>query len=106
MDCDTPIVRQEGAVLLAAINSPPMNLLGPELVRDLVSLIQRAEADGSIQVLVFKSLPMPTGKALVDEAAGAERVVVGARERSTLSVARSRTRFFARPAVRWRSSRH
>ena len=43
MDCDTPIVRQEGAVLLAAINSPPMNLLGPELVRDLVSLIQRAE---------------------------------------------------------------
>jgi enoyl-CoA hydratase/carnithine racemase len=32
-----------------------MNLLGPELVRDLVSLIQRAEADEAIQVLVFKS---------------------------------------------------
>ena len=32
-----------------------MNLLGPELVRDLVSLIQRAEADHTIQVLVFKS---------------------------------------------------
>jgi enoyl-CoA hydratase/carnithine racemase len=29
--------------------------LGPELVRDLVSLIQEAEADESIRVLVFKS---------------------------------------------------
>jgi hypothetical protein len=51
MDYETLIVRQEGAVLFAAINSPPINLLGPELVRDLESLIQRAEADGSIQVL-------------------------------------------------------
>lgn len=32
-----------------------MNLLGPELVRDLVSLIQKAEADDTVQVLVFKS---------------------------------------------------
>ena len=32
-----------------------MNLLGPELVRDLVSLIQLAEADDDLQVLVFKS---------------------------------------------------
>jgi enoyl-CoA hydratase/carnithine racemase len=32
-----------------------MNLLGPELVRDLVSLIQAAEADNAIRVLVFKS---------------------------------------------------
>jgi len=32
-----------------------MNLLGPELVRDLVSLIQQAEADDAIRVLVFKS---------------------------------------------------
>jgi enoyl-CoA hydratase/carnithine racemase len=54
-DYDTLTVGQEGAVLFAGINSPPMNLLGPELVRDLVSLIQRAEADHSIQVLVFKS---------------------------------------------------
>jgi enoyl-CoA hydratase/carnithine racemase len=47
--------RKEGGVLLAEIASPPMNLLGPELVRDLVSLIQQAEADDSIRVLVFKS---------------------------------------------------
>jgi hypothetical protein len=32
-----------------------MNLLGPELVRDLVALIQQAEADDSLRVLVFKS---------------------------------------------------
>jgi enoyl-CoA hydratase/carnithine racemase len=32
-----------------------MNLNGPELVRDLVSLIQTAEADNAIQILVFKS---------------------------------------------------
>jgi len=32
-----------------------MNLLGPELVRDLVALIQRAEADDTVQVLVFRS---------------------------------------------------
>jgi enoyl-CoA hydratase/carnithine racemase len=32
-----------------------MNLLGTELVRDLVSLIQGAESDDAIQVLVFKS---------------------------------------------------
>jgi enoyl-CoA hydratase/carnithine racemase len=52
---ETLTVRNEGAVLLAEIAAPPMNLLGPELVRDLVSLIQRAEADDAIQVLVFTS---------------------------------------------------
>ena len=35
----TLTVRKEGAVLFAVIAAPPMNLLGPELVRDLVSLI-------------------------------------------------------------------
>ena len=45
----------DGAVLFAEIAAPPMNLLGPELVRDLVSLIQRAEADESFKVLVFRS---------------------------------------------------
>jgi enoyl-CoA hydratase/carnithine racemase len=32
-----------------------MNLLGPALVRDLVSLIQQAEADNAVKVLVFRS---------------------------------------------------
>jgi enoyl-CoA hydratase/carnithine racemase len=52
---ETISVRKEGGVLFAEIASPPMNLLGPELVRDLVSLIQQAEADDTVQVLVFKS---------------------------------------------------
>ncbi len=52
---ETLSVRKEGAVLFAEIAAPPMNLLGPELVRDLVSLIQRAEADDTLRVLVFES---------------------------------------------------
>src|SRR5215470_2275320 len=52
---ETLIVRKEGAVLFAEIAAPPMNLLAPELVRDLVSLIQQAETDDDVQALVFKS---------------------------------------------------
>jgi enoyl-CoA hydratase/carnithine racemase len=55
MDSETLKVQTEGRVLFAEIAAPPMNLLGPALVRDLVSLIQRAEDDDTIQVLVFKS---------------------------------------------------
>jgi enoyl-CoA hydratase/carnithine racemase len=52
---ETLTVQNEGAVLFVDIAAPPMNLLGPELVRDLVSLLQRAEANDDVQVLVFKS---------------------------------------------------
>jgi enoyl-CoA hydratase/carnithine racemase len=52
---ETLTVSREGAVLFAEIGAPPMNLLGPELVRDLLSLIQRAEADDAFRVIVFKS---------------------------------------------------
>ena len=52
---ETLNVTQEDGVVFVQIAAPPMNLLGPELVRDLVTLIQRAEADNAIQVLVFKS---------------------------------------------------
>jgi enoyl-CoA hydratase/carnithine racemase len=52
---ETLIVCRDGAVLFAEIAAPPMNLLGPELVRDLVSLIQRAEADDTVEVIVFRS---------------------------------------------------
>ena len=55
MPFETLKVRQDGAVLFADIAAPPMNLLGPELVRDLVSLIQQAEADRAVRVLVFSS---------------------------------------------------
>ena len=52
---ETITAQKEATVLFAAINAPPMNLLGPELVRDLVSLIQQAEADNTVKVIVFKS---------------------------------------------------
>ena len=52
---ETISAHKEGGVLFAEIAAPPMNLLGPELVRDLVSLIQQTEADDSTHVLVFKS---------------------------------------------------
>ena len=52
---ETLKMRKEGAVLFADIAAPPMNLLGPALVRDLVSLIQQAEADHALKVLVFRS---------------------------------------------------
>ena len=55
MNFQTLKVNREGAVLFLAISAPPMNLMGPELVRDLVALIQMAEADGALQVLVFRS---------------------------------------------------
>jgi enoyl-CoA hydratase/carnithine racemase len=55
MQFDTLSIRREGAVLFATIKAPPMNLFGPELVRDLVSFISQAEADDTANVVVFKS---------------------------------------------------
>jgi enoyl-CoA hydratase/carnithine racemase len=52
---ETLRVSREGPVLSAAISAPPMNLLGPALVRDLVSLIRQAEGDDGVKVLVFTS---------------------------------------------------
>lgn len=56
MNFETLKVNNEWAVLFADIAAPPMNLLGPELVRDLVSIIQYAEADDALRVLVFSSV--------------------------------------------------
>jgi len=55
LNFETLGMRREGAVLFAEISAPPMNLLGPELVRDLAALIEHAEADDGTRVLVFKS---------------------------------------------------
>ncbi len=52
---ETLIISQEGGVLFVDISAPPMNLLGPELVRDLVTLIRTAEANEAVTVLVFRS---------------------------------------------------
>ena len=52
---ETLTVHTEGAAVFAEIAAPPMNLLGPELVRDLVCLIQTVENDDAVRVLVFSS---------------------------------------------------
>ena len=52
---ETIKVRREEGVLFAEITAPPFNLLGPALVRDLVSLIQQVESDSDAHVIVFKS---------------------------------------------------
>ena len=55
MSFQTLSITREESVQYVEIAAPPMNLLGPELVHDLVALIQEAEADDSVRVLVFKS---------------------------------------------------
>ncbi|WP_188080019.1 enoyl-CoA hydratase/isomerase family protein [Neorhizobium sp. P12A] len=55
MNFETIKTRIEEGVLFADIDAPPMNLLGPALVRDLVSLIQSAENDPTVSVVVFRS---------------------------------------------------
>jgi hypothetical protein len=40
MGFETIRIDRQGPVVFAHIAAPPMNLLGPALVRDLVSLIQ------------------------------------------------------------------
>jgi enoyl-CoA hydratase/carnithine racemase len=52
---DTITVLVDGPVLFAEILAPPINLLGPELVRDLVTVLERAEGESAYKVLVFKS---------------------------------------------------
>ena len=42
-------------VLSVVIDAPPMNLIGPELVRDLVSLFGVLESDRDIRVMVLES---------------------------------------------------
>jgi len=47
--------RTDGQVLFAAIDNPPINLLGPALVRDLVSLIRILDKGDTYKVVVFSS---------------------------------------------------
>jgi enoyl-CoA hydratase/carnithine racemase len=52
---ETITVIVDGPVLFAEILAPPIKVLGPELVRDLVSVIQRAEAEDAYRAMVFRS---------------------------------------------------
>lgn len=50
------VARSDRGVLTVVIDAPPMNLIGPELVRDLVSLVRALESDeDTIRVVVLES---------------------------------------------------
>ena len=55
MDYKTLRLEPRGAVLTATIDAPPMNLIGPALVRDLVSLIEMLDTGEPYKVVVFRS---------------------------------------------------
>ena len=50
------IGRHDERVVTVAIDAPPMNLIGPELVRDLVDLIGALESDTDARVVVLESV--------------------------------------------------
>jgi enoyl-CoA hydratase/carnithine racemase len=49
------VARSDEGVLSVVIDAPPMNLIGPELVRDLVTLLSELEFDADIRVMVLES---------------------------------------------------
>jgi enoyl-CoA hydratase/carnithine racemase len=57
MSADYEVLKLDGqgAALFVTIDAPPMNLLGPELVRDLVSLITMLDTGEPYKVVVFRS---------------------------------------------------
>ena len=49
------VARIDEGVLSVVIDAPPMNLIGPELVRDLVTLLNELESDEDMRVMVLES---------------------------------------------------
>lgn len=49
------IAHRDEGVITVAIDAPPMNLISPELVRDLVGLIGELETDPHVRVMVLES---------------------------------------------------
>ena len=49
------VAPSDEGVLSVVIDAPPMNLIGPELVRDLVTLLSELESDANIRVMVLES---------------------------------------------------
>jgi enoyl-CoA hydratase/carnithine racemase len=48
-------LRPDGAVLFVEIDAPPINAIGPELVRDLVTLIKNIDEGDPYRVIFFSS---------------------------------------------------
>ncbi len=55
LDVKTLDVRTDHGVLYATLSQPPLNLIGPELVRDLVTLVLYLESHDDVSVVVFDS---------------------------------------------------
>jgi enoyl-CoA hydratase/carnithine racemase len=49
------VARTDEGVLSVVIDAPPMSLIGPELVRELVTLLADLESDEDIRVMVLES---------------------------------------------------
>ena len=49
------VTKTDEGVLSVVIDAPPMNLIGPELVRDLVTLIGELESGEDVRVMVLES---------------------------------------------------
>jgi enoyl-CoA hydratase/carnithine racemase len=52
---ETIATRVDGGVLYATIDAPPINLIGPEVVRDLVTLLGTLRNLSDVRVVVFDS---------------------------------------------------
>ena len=48
-------IGHDDGVVTVAIDAPPMNLIGPELVRDLVGLVSELESAPDVRVMVLES---------------------------------------------------
>jgi enoyl-CoA hydratase/carnithine racemase len=49
------VLESDRGVLSVVMDAPPMNLIGPELVRDLVSLLGEVASDEDVRVMVLES---------------------------------------------------
>jgi 1,4-dihydroxy-2-naphthoyl-CoA synthase len=54
-DFQTIKARMNSGVLFATFDNPPVNLIGPALVPDLVDLLNTLEHDEDVRVVVFAS---------------------------------------------------
>ncbi len=55
LNAETIDIQIQDRVLNATLNSPPLNLIGPEMVRDLITLVHYLEAHDDVSVVVFRS---------------------------------------------------
>jgi enoyl-CoA hydratase/carnithine racemase len=55
LELETIKTRVEGKVLFASFSNPPLNLFGPTVTRDLVTLVRHLESGDDYNVVVFSS---------------------------------------------------